>query len=146
MSRQKDKGTAHERAVARYLRDALGDERIDRMPLHGAKDEGDIAGVRCKTRRVVIECKNCKELRKAEWLDEAQIEKGNADALVGAVCYKAAGKGSPEHQRVIVTMRDLMAMLPVSIADDRLGDAPVEFDLFTFAAILAGGAELMGRG
>ena len=51
-------GAAFERAVADYLRDTLDDDGIDRQVRTGAKDLGDIRGVRdAAGRPVVIECK-----------------------------------------------------------------------------------------
>ena len=45
-SRQKAKGTRFESSVVRYMREALGDDRIERRALHGTQDMGDIYGIR----------------------------------------------------------------------------------------------------
>ena len=42
----KKKGTSLETWTVRYLAWALQDTRIDRMPLHGNADQGDLIGVR----------------------------------------------------------------------------------------------------
>ena len=50
-------GTRFERLVADYLAQHV-DDRIDRRVKTGAKDRGDIAGVRHMGGRVVLECKD----------------------------------------------------------------------------------------
>ncbi len=62
-------GRGFERLVANFLRDALGDDRIDRRVKTGAKDLGDIAGVRTiRGGRVVIECKDVARPDLPGWL------------------------------------------------------------------------------
>ncbi|UAJ79977.1 hypothetical protein IT072_02550 [Leifsonia sp. ZF2019] len=112
MNRNKARGTAFETLITRALQDAFpDDDRIDRAPLRGAKDEGDIRGVRSPFGRVVIECKNHNRLELAAWVDEAEVERGNADAIAGAVVHKRRGKGQALDQYVTMTVRDLVALL-----------------------------------
>lgn len=112
MSRQRQKGTAFERQIADYLAWHLKDDRIDRMPLHGAKDRGDIAGVRSIAGKVVIECKQYGgRLLPGPWVEEAHIEAGNADAAVGVVIAKRRGTTDPGEQFVLMTVRDLTRLL-----------------------------------
>ena len=47
MSRQRKKGTAFETALVRWLRERLGDGRIERRALHGSRDIGDVYGLVC---------------------------------------------------------------------------------------------------
>ena len=55
----KKAGTAFETQVAEYLAMKLADIRIERRAKTGAKDRGDIAGVKTVAGGlVVIECKN----------------------------------------------------------------------------------------
>ena len=54
----KQAGASFERLMADYFAWALSDDRIDRRVKTGAKDRGDIAGVRLRGERVVIECKD----------------------------------------------------------------------------------------
>lgn len=103
-------GTRHERAVADYLAQHV-DDRIDRRVKAGAKDRGDIGGVRHLGARVVIECKNTSKLEVGTWLREADVERGNDDAAVGLVVAKRRGKGAPADQLVLMTLGDLVALL-----------------------------------
>ena len=112
MSANKQKGTRLERQTADYLAAQLNDDRIDRMPLHGKGDRGDIAGVRTVLgERLVIECKNHNRLELAQWVKEAEVERGNADAHASAVVHKRRGKGDPADQYVTMTLRDLAVLL-----------------------------------
>jgi Holliday junction resolvase len=111
MSRAKQKGTAFERAVADYLKQAMNDDRIDRAPLAGAKDKGDISGVVSPFGRIVLELKNHNRQELAVWVDEAETERGNADALVGVVVHKRRGKGWPGDQYVTLTLDGLVKLL-----------------------------------
>lgn len=88
------KGSSFERTIADYLKNHFDDDRIDRRVKHGSNDTGDIAGVRWRGNRVVIECKNEKRLRIADYLREAEIERGNDDALLGVAVVKRPGVGA----------------------------------------------------
>lgn len=61
--------------------------------------------------RVVIEVKNVARLNLAGWVTEAEIERGNDDALAGLVAHKRHGKGDPLDSYVTCTLRDLVALL-----------------------------------
>lgn len=103
-------GSTFERLTADYLA-AHVDDRIDRRVKTGAKDRGDIAGLRMHGKRVVLEVKDCARPLIGPWLNEAEIERGNDDALVGAVVYKRTGKGKPADQVVVMTLLDFAALL-----------------------------------
>lgn len=112
MSANKAKGTRLERQAADYLAAQLNDDRIDRMPLHGKGDRGDIAGVRTVLgEKVTVECKNHNRLELAQWVKEAETERGNADAHAAVVIHKRRGKGDPGDQYVTMTLRDLAVLL-----------------------------------
>jgi len=112
VSRQRQKGTAFETLITRFLRDRLGDARIMRMPLKGTGDEGDIAGIRTLLGEpVVIECKNHSRLNLGGWLAEAEAERGNADAKVAIVVHKRHGKGQARDQIASMTLEDLAVLL-----------------------------------
>jgi len=96
--------------VADYLAEHV-DDRIDRRVKTGAKDRGDIAGVRHMGSRVVIECKNTAKTSLAGWAIEAEAERVNDDALAGLVVHKRHGKGQAEDQWVTLTLGDLVALL-----------------------------------
>lgn len=120
MSMQAQKGATFEQDTADYLAAALGDDRIERRVKHGTNDRGDIAGLRIHGKRVVVECKNHKRMELAEWVDEAETERGNDDADYGIVVHKRRGCGKAKFGGNYVTMT-----------------------LETFAAIAAGGRDLI---
>ncbi|MNY46501.1 hypothetical protein D3C86_1816850 [compost metagenome] len=107
-------GTRFESDVVRFLVGQLGDDRIERRAKSGAKDRGDVAGVRTALgERVVIECKDVARLNLAGWVDEADIERGHDDAAVGVVVHKRRGYGPAAMGGTYVTMTldDLVALL-----------------------------------
>lgn len=103
-------GTRFERSIADWLADKV-DDRIDRRVKTGAKDKGDIAGVRHMGHRVVLECKDVAKLAIGTWVREADVERGNDDALAGFVIHKRRGTSDPGDQYVTGTLRDLAALL-----------------------------------
>lgn len=106
----KDAGARFERSIADCLA-AWIDDRIDRRVKTGNKDRGDIGGLRHGPARVVIECKDVARLDLPGWLREAEIERGNDDALVGLVVHKKRGTADPLDQYVTCSVRDLIALL-----------------------------------
>lgn len=114
----KDKGTRFEGAVARYLAWATGDP-VERRALHGGKDMGDIKGLSTRGREVVVECKSYKRPTLGlilGWLEEAEVERGNASALAGALAVKLEGvsdrKASAQgRQLVCMYMDDFTALV-----------------------------------
>ena len=106
----KKAGTAFERLVANFLAEHV-DDRIDRRVKNGARDLGDIAGLRLHGRRIVVECKDVARLSLGGWIEEAQVEAGNDDALAGIVVHKRRGTADPGDQYVAMTLRDLVALL-----------------------------------
>lgn len=104
-------GARFEGLIAAALRHALDDDRIERRARNGAKDRGDIGGVRCHGQRLVIECKDTARLALPQWTAEAQLEAGNDDALVGVVVHKRHGIGDPMQQWVSMTLADFVAIL-----------------------------------
>lgn len=114
MSRNQQKGTSFETSIAKGLAAALDDDRIERRAKTGAKDRGDIAGVRLRGQRVVIECKNeatGKVFKLPEWTKEAWEEAMNDGALVGVVIHKRSGTTDPMQQWVSMTVADLVSIL-----------------------------------
>lgn len=109
-SSAKAAGTRFERLVANTLAEHI-DDRIDRRVKTGSADRGDIGGLRFAGRRVVIECKDVSRLNLSGWVDEADVERGNDDALVGLVVHKRRGHGDGLDQYVTTTLRDLIALL-----------------------------------
>lgn len=106
----KKAGTTFERQVADYLAQHV-DDRIDRRAKTGSKDRGDIAGVRIWGQRLVLECKNTTRLNLAGWMNQAEIERGNDDALAGLIIHKRHGNNQPGDQWVTTTLREFTALL-----------------------------------
>lgn len=107
----KKAGTRFESEVAGYLA-ANVDDRIERRAKTGAKDRGDISGLRALFgKRVVVEVKNTARTNLAGWYAEAEVERDNDDALVGIVVSKRHGVGDPGRQWVHMTLADLVALL-----------------------------------
>lgn len=111
------KGSAFERAIADCLSahleqlDDPRDRTIDRRVKTGSQDRGDVGGVRAMGQRLVVECKNVHRFRLAEWVTEAEVERGNDDAIAGVVVHKRPGHGDPLDQYVSGTVRDLIAII-----------------------------------
>ena len=112
MSASKQKGTAAETAVVRYLQ-ANGFPYSERRTLAGVNDKGDIAGLP----GVVLEVKNCKRMELAGWLDELEVEMKNAGAYIGAVVHKRRGTTDPGQW---------FATLPFSVLVDLLREGEAE--------------------
>lgn len=90
MSRSKDKGTAWETAICRYLAEH-GFPNVERRALTGSQDRGDIAGVP----GWVLEAKNCSTASLGVWMDEALVEQANDGADYSAVWHHRRGYASP---------------------------------------------------
>jgi hypothetical protein len=104
-------GSRMERLVADYLAEHV-DDRVDRRVKNGAKDKGDIGGLRHMGGRVVVEVKDYGgRLQAGPWLGEAETERGNDDALAGLVVAKRARHAAPEDQVVLLTLGELVALL-----------------------------------
>jgi len=114
----KKAGGVFERLIADYLALRI-DDRIDRRVRTGAKDCGDISGLRVHGQRVVVEIKSVARTSIAEWVTEAHAEAGNDDALVGIVIAKRHGKGWPGEQWVHMTVDDLVALIMGLPVDDK---------------------------
>jgi hypothetical protein len=101
-------GTKFERDIADYFAAHI-DDRIDRRVKTGAKDKGDIGGLRHMGGRIVLECKNSARTLLGTWAAEAEIERGNDDALAAAIVHKRHGKSHPGDQWVTMTTDDFVA-------------------------------------
>ena len=108
----KTAGARFERLIADALAAALDDDRIDRRVKTGAKDRGDITGLRVHGQRIVVEVKDYGgRFNVGPWLLEADIERGNDDAAMGLVIDKRRGTTNPLEQVVFMTVADLVALL-----------------------------------
>lgn len=110
----KSAGTRHETSIAAYLAEHI-DDRIERRNRNGAKDRGDLTGLRLSPAlgggRIVAELKNSARCELSGWAAEAEIERGNDDATVALVIHKRHGKSDPGAQWVTCTVDDLIALL-----------------------------------
>ena len=106
MSKSKQKGTAFETAVVRFLQEN-GFPYAERAPLSGNKDRGDITG----TPGLVWECKNHKTLELAKWMQETLVETVNANADAGILVVKRRGQGDLGHQYAIVDLATMVWLL-----------------------------------
>lgn len=88
MNPPRQKGTRAESAVKRWLCDELGIS-VDRSPLRGNKDCGDILGLP----DTVVEVKNCKLPSPKQWAKELFAEMGNAGTSQGVVLWSPPGVG-----------------------------------------------------
>jgi hypothetical protein len=87
VSRSRQRGTAWETAIVRYL-EAAGWAYAERRALRGNHDRGDIAGIP----GVVIEAKNAKKTELAAWWTEVISETSPGE--VGVVWFKRRGRAS----------------------------------------------------
>lgn len=92
MSKQRAKGTKFETAVAEYLRLATG-MNVERNPLYGDGDRGDLRGLTIKGEPVTIECKNTKKLELSDFLNQAEKEAANNLSDYAIVVWKRPGIG-----------------------------------------------------
>ena len=122
-SSAKAAGARFERIIADHLAKLI-DDRIDRRVKTGAKDRGDIGGLRHMGGRLVVECKDYGgQLKPGPWIGEAEVERGNDDALAGVVIAKRRGTAKPGEQFVLMTVDDFTALLTGERPENRAGIA-----------------------
>ena len=125
-------GSSFEKLIADGLAELLGDDRIERRTKNGRLDRGDITGLKTVGGgRVVVECKNTARDNLPAWIKEAEIERGNDDALIGVVAHKRHGSGKPADQYVSMTLATFAILIeggiqsgPVLIADPMTYEHP----------------------
>jgi hypothetical protein len=106
VSRSKQRGTAWESALCRYLVDE-GFTQVERRALAGTSDRGDLAGIP----GWVIEAKNCKRVELASWVDEAAVEQANDGAEFSAVWHHRVGRAHPSAGYVTMTGATFVRLL-----------------------------------
>lgn len=144
MSIQREKGTRFETEVVRYLRAQLGDERIERRALHGAKDMGDIHGLFAHGYEGIIECKAHRSVTWSligKWQRQTLDERENADADFALLVVKNFNHSVGE-AFCWVTLRDLARIaLPLMVNDgwlDAADETWVCMPLSTACALMRG--------
>jgi hypothetical protein len=104
-------GSAFESQISNALAWHLKSDHIERRVTNGARDRGDIGGVRSRDgQRVVVECKNQARINLAGWVTEAKFEAINDNALMGFVVHKRVGTADPLQQYVTMTLGDLLLL------------------------------------
>jgi len=111
MSKAKQKGTAAESALVKYLQ-SHGFPFAERRALTGQFDQGDVTGTPC----LAWEVKNHKTYSIGAWLRETEIEKINAKADFGILVVKPNGVG-------LTKPEDFWAIMPVKFIVDLLREA-----------------------
>jgi Holliday junction resolvase len=108
MSKAKQKGTAAETAVVRWL-NSNGFPTAERRALTGQFDQGDVTGIP----GLVIEVKNHKSYKIPEWLKETLAEKANAKADIGLLVIKPNGVGDTRVGEwwVVLTLSEVGSIL-----------------------------------
>tara|TARA_R110000782_G_scaffold178974_1_gene269809 strand:- start:56 stop:406 length:351 start_codon:yes stop_codon:yes gene_type:complete len=91
VNRAKQKGTAFETAVVRYLSAETG-AWVERRALAGAEDKGDLIGDGCLS-EWCLELKDHKQINLAGFVDEAEVEGRNAGSKWFAAIVKRRNKG-----------------------------------------------------
>ena len=108
-SSAKAAGARFEKLIADAWAWHLKDDRIERRVTNGAKDRGDIGGIRTRTgQRLVVECKDVATLNLSGWVTEAHFEAINDNAVAGVVVHKRRGTMNPLDQYVTMTLGDLL--------------------------------------
>lgn len=118
-SRAKAAGRNMERGTANYLAVTVDDD-IDRQIKTGAKDTGDVRGLRFHGHKVAVECKDTSKMSLQAWLREAEVERVNLGALAGIVVHKRIGVTAVQDQYVTLTLRDLASLM----TGERVPDLP----------------------
>ena len=114
----KAKGTAFETATIKYLR-GRGFKNVYRPATKGKYDTGDINGIsNGGTRQAIIQNKNAKTFKLAEWLKGAQEQASQEEVTealpaVPAVLFKRPGVGFTRmgEQYVLMTFEEFVTLL-----------------------------------
>ena len=120
----KKRGTAVEVKVRDYMRDALGQPGIERQPLRGTRDQGDLAGLAVHGFTAIVEVKADRDMGPsdlAEYRRQTIAEREHACADVGVLVtwrYKHGAAEAVAH----VTLRDLALLVPELTLAEGMGE------------------------
>lgn len=107
---QKNKGSAYERQIVAYLREA--GFAVDRTRAGWADDRGDIHGVSDPHGTpFIFECKNHQRLNLSGWITELLTEIGNAGGMAGVLVHKKRGTTDPAEQYATLPFGMLVQLL-----------------------------------
>lgn len=109
-NKSKQKGTAWETQIVNYLRDS-GCFHAHRKVLSGNSDKGDI--YIDHVQELIIEAKNEKTYKLAEWVKEANTEAKNADVKIGVVWMHQTGKSDPADGFVVMSGATFLEVLAI---------------------------------
>lgn len=109
----KAKGSRFEGDLENYINEYGG--KCRRLPRAGAKDIGDLAIELKSGRVIVVEAKNTKTTDMAQYLREAEVEKGHYEdkynvVTYGVVATKTRQKGVGD-ARITMTLDELLNLL-----------------------------------
>jgi hypothetical protein len=112
-SSAKAAGSRFEKSIADAFAWHLKDDRIERRVTNGARDRGDIGGVRTASgQRLTVEAKDYGgRLLPAQWIREAKAEAVNDGAAAGVVVAKRLGTTEPLEQYVIMDVETLFILI-----------------------------------
>ena len=110
----KKKGTSLETWTVRYLAWALQDTRIDRMPLHGNADQGDLIGVMFHGEPVCVECKDTKMPNYRKHWRELKVEMANMDTPYGVLIQHRRGVGVKSLKGMARQMAVFLSLIHIS--------------------------------
>lgn len=135
---KKKRGTAVEVKVRDYLRMALGQPGIDRQPLRGSRDEGDLRCLVAHGYECVVEVKAKRSVTRgllAEYRRQTLAERENAGADAGILVvwrYNHPAADAVAH----VTLRDLARLArPLRINEGFMDEADGSWVSMTLAEL-----------
>lgn len=135
-SPSKRRGTAVEVKVRDYMRFALGQPGIDRQPLRGTRDQGDLAGLVVHGFSAIVEVKADRDMRPsdlAEYRRQTLAERENAGADMGVLVTWRYQHGAAEAV-AHVTHRDLALLAPwLTLAEGMEGGGDAHWVQMTLA-------------
>jgi hypothetical protein len=105
----KEIGTSWEVTVRDYLRFAHGFRTVERLPLAGRRDIGDLGGLP----DFLIGCKNEKTMRLSTYMDELRVQKKNlvhGQDVVPVEIVKRRGKG-PGYAYVVLELDEFATLV-----------------------------------
>ena len=110
MNPQKAKGSAYERSIVNYLREA--GFNVDRTRAGWSDDRGDVHGLSSPIGTpFVIECKNHTRLNLSGWISELLTEIGNAGGVAGVLVHKKRGTTDAADQYATLPFGMLVQLL-----------------------------------
>lgn len=116
MNRSKKKGTEWESQARDFLRERLGQPRIERRALSGVRDKGDVYNLFAHGHEGVVECKDYKKWGPADlekWKRQTMAERENAGADFALLFVHKKGVGESRFGKNICYMqvRDLACVM-----------------------------------